>query len=92
MAVAMLFEMPGTTQAQYDAVIKDLDLHGKPLPNGLFHVAGPMEGGWIFLDLWETEEAANKAFQERIGPAMQRAGVTPLPPKTVFPVHNMLQL
>src|SRR5437764_1369145 len=45
MAVAMLLEWPGATIEQYDAVIRDLDLGGKSYRGGIFHVAGPAEGG-----------------------------------------------
>jgi hypothetical protein len=52
MAVAMLLEWPGVTLEQYDAVVRDLDLGGKAGPGGIFHVAGPGEGGLRVVDVW----------------------------------------
>ncbi len=80
MAVAFLQELPGTTQEQYDQVLKAF--RGKTAEGRIFHVAGPMEGGWRIVDVWESQEAVNKFFQE-LGPALQA-------PPQFWPVHNML--
>ena len=57
MALAFLLEFPGVTQEQYDKVLEKLQLGGKTYQGGIFHVAGPMEGGWRVVDVWESEEA-----------------------------------
>jgi hypothetical protein len=49
MAIAQLFEIPGGTQEQYDAVIEEID--SDLLPGQVFHLAGPMEDGWWVLDV-----------------------------------------
>jgi len=72
MAVAFLQELPGTTQEQYDQVREAF--RGKTAEGRIFHVAGPMEGGWRIVDVWESQEAVNKFFQE-LGPAAQAAGM-----------------
>ncbi len=48
-----------------------------------------MEGGWRIVDVWESQEAVNKFFQEKLGPALQEAGIAAAPPQ-FWPVHNML--
>jgi hypothetical protein len=86
MAVAILFEAPGVTQEQYDATLREVgtDLQ----PEQIFHLAGPMENGWRVLDVWETQEALDTFFREKLGPAMQNAGIPEVPVK-VFEVYNM---
>ena len=89
MALAFLFEFPGVTQEQYDQVIEILQRGGKTAEGRLFHIAGPMEGGWRVVDVWESQEAVNTFFQEKLGPALQEAGIAAAPPQ-FWPVHNML--
>jgi hypothetical protein len=87
MAIAFLQELPGMTQEHYDQVVETL--RGKRAQGRIFHVAGPMEGGWRVVDVWESQEAVNKFFQELLGPAFQEAGMAATPPR-FWPVHNML--
>jgi hypothetical protein len=87
MAIAMLFEVPGLTPEQYDAVAREVSL---PAPGQIFHLAGPMEGGWRVLEVWESQEAADTFYRERLGQALQKnAGITDVQPK-VFQVHNIV--
>ena len=87
MAVAFLQELPGATQEQYDQVVEAL--RGQTAEGRIFHVAGPMEGGWRVVDVWESQEAVDTFFQEQLGPALQEAGIAAAPPQ-FWPVHNML--
>src|SRR5215831_15723566 len=86
MAIAFLQEVPGMTQEQYDQVVESL--RGQTAEGRIFHVAGPMEGGWRVVDVWESQEAVNTFFQE-LGPALQEAGIPAKQPQ-FWPVHNML--
>jgi hypothetical protein len=90
MAIGILIEIPGGTKEQYDAVLKKLNLNGKVAPGGLYHVAGPMEGGWRVVDVWESEEHFHTFFHAKLGKAIAEAGLPPLQPK-FFPVHNTLK-
>jgi hypothetical protein len=87
MAIAFLQELPGATQEQYDQIVETL--RGQTAEGRIFHVAGPIEGGWRVVDVWESQEAVNKFFQEQLGPAAQKAGMA-VPPPQFWPVHNML--
>ena len=89
MAVAFLQELPGMTQEQYDQIAETLQRRFKTSEGRIFHVAGPMEGGWRVVDVWESQEAVNKFFQEQLGPAAQEAGMEMRIPQ-FWPVHNML--
>lgn len=90
MAIGFVIEIPGCTQKQYDQVMQKLQLGGKVYPGCLYHVAGPMEGGWRVVDIWESQAAFDAFFNAKLKKALQEANVPPFHPK-VFPVHNTLK-
>lgn len=45
MAIAMVFEGQGVSQAQFDQARKEVSPDNKPAPGMLYHVGGPIEGG-----------------------------------------------
>lgn len=92
MLIAMLVDNPEGTQEIYDKVREQLGLE-KPA-GGIFHVAGPSpNGGWRVIEVWESEEDANRFFKERLEPALKAAGaLTGPPPQPQFwPVHNYMK-
>ena len=89
MAIAMIFEAQGVSQAQYDQVRNETS-PDNTLPAGmLYHVGGPTEGGWRVAEVWESQEAADRYFQETLGQALKRANINVQP--QVFPVHNIMK-
>ena len=54
----------------------------------LYHVAGPAADGFKVIEVWESQEAADRFFQETLGSALQRANINVQP--QVFPVHNIM--
>jgi len=91
LAVASVFDFPSGTQAQYDAVLRELGLEpgAPPRPGQLLHAAGRYEGGWCVVDIWESREALDVYFRDRLAGALERAGMpTPLLPQ-VFETHNL---
>jgi hypothetical protein len=90
MAIAILMEFPTVTQEQYDEVVRDMDLGGKAYKGGIFHVAGPKEGGgWRIVDVWESQAAFDAFAQALLMPITQKYNVPP-PQITIWPVHNTL--
>ncbi len=88
MAIGFIFNNPGQTQEQYDAVVEQLNL-AENLPEGwIFHAAGPTEDGWRVVEVWESQEAADAYFQ-RLGPALQDVDVSLGQPDT-FTVYNVI--
>lgn len=85
MAIGALFEVPGFTQDDYDAVVAAV---GDAAPEGAyFHIAGPIDGGWRVIEVWDSE-GAQRAFQaERLDPAFDAVGLE-RPTAKFFPVHN----
>jgi hypothetical protein len=93
MAVWFVFDIPMMSSEQADAVIRELNLGGKPPTGQIFHVEAPVNGGTKVVDVWESEEAFGRFFQEQLLPAFQRAGVQ-MPPDArpqFLPARNILK-
>jgi hypothetical protein len=84
MAVGLLFEIAGMTQEQYEGAVQAGGLEDRLPPGQLFHMAGPMEGGWRVIDLWESRADFDRFAQETLAPAM--GGQAPVPSQEL-PVH-----
>lgn len=71
----------GGTQEQYDAIIDEAHPADGSLPEGqLHHFAGPTEGGFLVVALWETKEQ-NEAFQQKLFPVIGALENPPPPPE-----------
>jgi hypothetical protein len=90
-AVAMMVDNPEGSQELYEKIRAHIGLN-KPA-GGIFHIAGPSpNGGWRVIEVWESEEEANRFFQERFFPALQALGVSGPPPAREFwPVHHAMK-
>jgi hypothetical protein len=88
MAIAVIVEIAGATAEQYDAIVAEMKLTSWPPPHNLFHVAGPSEGGWRVVDIWDSAEAFEAFAREQLGPLAQKHGMTAQPHIVVWPVHN----
>lgn len=90
MAIAMMVDNPNGSQEIYDRVRELLGLE-RPA-GGVFHVAGPRPGGgWRVIEVWETEDDANRFFHERLKPAFEAVGVPGPPPRPqLWPVHSYM--
>lgn len=79
MVYGVLQDMPGVGEAAYRTVERHL---GPDRPPGLIsHVAGPVEGGWRIVNVWESEDAYRRFVSERLmraaGLAAQEDGFDP---------------
>jgi hypothetical protein len=66
-------DMPGVTEDDYAKVLAELGGAEQDAPGLIAHVAGPVEGGFRIVDIWESEEAAQRFAQEHLDPAVRRA-------------------
>jgi hypothetical protein len=89
MAVGLIFSGQGVTQAQYDQARRAVSPDNKLLPGMLYHAGGPTSDGWRVIEVWESQEALDRFFQEKLGAALHQAGITVQP--EVFPIHNMME-
>jgi hypothetical protein len=89
--VGFWFELAGVTKDQYEAVLERLALPENAMPEGgLFHLAGPVEGGWRVIDVWESREAFDRFFSEQLERQLSAVGLTAARPQE-FGVHNLVQ-
>ena len=91
MAVLMVLDIPGATTDDYDrtneaaGILSDADA-----PAGLIsHVAAVDDRGFVAADVWESREAFERFFHDRLGAALEAAKVPPAEPR-FYPVHNMI--
>ena len=90
MPIAMLVDNPQGSQEMYDKVRAQMGLDAPA--GGIFHAAGPSpNGGWRVIEVWDSEEDAQKFFKERLGPALEANGLGPPPQPQFWPVHNYMK-
>ena len=84
--VVVRFDFPNVSQQQYDNVWEELRTTGNDHPKGLiFHVGAPVTGGWMVVDVWESEEAF-KNFGSVLMPILSRQDIPEMQP-TIVPAH-----
>nr|BFE58036.1 hypothetical protein GCM10020063_025620 [Dactylosporangium thailandense] len=79
MPFGVVQDMPGVSEEIFRMVERNL---GPDRPPGLLaHVAGPMEGGWRIVNVWQDEDAFRRFQSERLvraaGLAAQQDGFDP---------------
>jgi len=89
MAIVLVFEGAGVTQAQYDQVRKEVMPDNKPAAGMLYHVGAPMANGWRVVEVWESQAAADQFFQDKLGKALQKANINVKP--EVTQAHNIIK-
>jgi heme-degrading monooxygenase HmoA len=63
------------------------------LPEGCHaHIAGPVEGGWRVITVWESEERFQQFRDETLLPAMREAGAEDriAPSISTNPVYRLI--
>lgn len=89
MAVGVIFEAAGVSQAQYDQTRNEASPDNQ-LPSGLlYHAAGPSENGFCVIEVWESQEVLDQFFREKLGQALQNAKIDVRP--TFFQVANIME-
>jgi hypothetical protein len=74
MAVVVVTETDGADQEFYETVSGQV-MPGGELPEGMqVHIAGPIEGGWRVITVWDSEDQFNQFREEKLIPALQAAG------------------
>lgn len=95
MPILGIHHVPSLTQDRYEEVVRMLT-NGKsrldsPPDVGveglLVHVAGQGEDGFWIVDVWESQEAAER-FRQLIKPIAQKAGIEE--PMKTYPVHTFV--
>ena len=91
MAVVVVNEIEGGSQELYDRI------NPKVMPDGLpegcqAHIAGPMDGGWRVITVWESDERFQQFRDETLLPALREAGDEDrvAPSITTNPVYRLM--
>jgi hypothetical protein len=82
----------GGTKEQYENTVKAVHPdNGKSLPPGhTYHAAGPTDGGFLIVAIWDSKESFEKFRDEALLPAFASVeNPLPGPPvETTFDVYN----
>ena len=62
MAYAILSEISGLSQADYEHVTGTVNAAGGSPAGCMFHGGGPIEGGMRFIEVWESRETAEAFY------------------------------
>jgi hypothetical protein len=91
MSVLMLLEWNDTPFEAYERVNEIMGISGDAdAPPGLIeHVACVDGSGIVIADVWESEDALGRFFEERLGPALEEAGLPDTQPR-IMETHNRL--
>jgi hypothetical protein len=91
MAVVLVHQGPDLTQENYDQVVRSMTGKDRvespsdwPVEGLLVHAAGQGPNGFRVVDVWESEDAAQR-FGEKLAPHLQEAGITAAP--EVYQAH-----
>ena len=88
MAVVVVNEIAGGEQSLYEQVTSRVMPEGQ-LPDGWRdHIAGPMDGGWRVISVWDSDEDFQRFRDESLMPAMQEAGGSMAPSVETKPVFR----
>jgi hypothetical protein len=88
MPIAMLLEWPDMDEAKYLELIERVALGDQMFPGAIAHVAGPIEGGWRVVDVWESEEAFQRFLKEKLEKSSSEVGINP-PSVSIWPVFTI---
>lgn len=77
MAIATIIEHPGQTQAQAEQIQAHVRSTGPVPPDGArLVIAGPANPGWRVITVWDSVDARERFFAERLSPAFEQAGLS----------------
>jgi hypothetical protein len=90
-SVILLLESEGFAPDDYDGLTGQMDAHagdGSGHP-AVSHIAAVTDDGMVFIDVWDSPEAAGRFVDEQVGPAAEASGADlgEMQPRFV-PVHN----
>src|SRR5512133_503213 len=87
-AVALLVDVPGFNEKQYDRTVDLVGTTNNPPKGHILHVAGPADGGWRVFDIWTSEQAFEEFRNQRLEDALKQVGAGQ--PRFEFSrIHNL---
>ena len=89
MAIMVTGELPGGNAEQDARMQRELNLAGNPPAGALARIAGPTDGGWRVVSVWESQESWDAFRRERLAPALQKVGLQ-VPEFQIWRVESVL--
>ncbi len=91
MAYCLIVENPVQSQEQAEEVMTNVRSTGPVPPEGArLMLAGPADPGWRVVSVWDSHEAREQFFAERLAPAYEAASLSfDSIKRTVFAVHTL---
>jgi hypothetical protein len=89
MSVLVVASAPGVTAEPDQAMVQALNLEADPPAGARGRFAGPTETGWRIVSLWDSREAFDVYVQDRLAPALERAGI-PVPEFEFWPIESVI--
>lgn len=92
MAVVVVNEVPEGDQSFYDEINAKV-MPDRQLPEGCqVHIAGPLDGGWRVITVWDSEEQFQQFRTDKLIPALQEVGREGMvaPKIQTSPVHRLI--
>jgi hypothetical protein len=92
MALLAIMEFEGGTIEDYERVDELIQVDaGDAAPDGLIrHVVGLSEDALVVIDLWDSADAMEAFYEQRLAPAVAQLDDPPQVEPRVMPVHNHL--
>jgi hypothetical protein len=92
MAVGHILENPDAGRERYEQVMAHVRSSGPVPPEGARLVlSGPADPGWRVISVWDSREALERFFAERLTPAYEHAGLSlDAVKRTFFEVHGLV--
>jgi hypothetical protein len=66
MSVLVVIEVPGGSSALDEALVDAWSITGDPPAGNRLRLAGPMDGGWRVISLWDSREQFEAFLDERL--------------------------
>jgi hypothetical protein len=89
MAILAIFNCAGISTDAYQSLRREVRWESQTPRGGIFHAAAVDDSGDLHVaDVWDSVEAMQAFFEQRLLPAMQKLGVPP-PQAVVFPTINI---
>ena len=77
MAICNIVDNPEQSAEQAHQVLAHVRSTGPVPPEGSrLMLAGPADEGWRVISVWDSEEARDRFFAERLAPAYKNAGLS----------------
>ena len=88
--VVVIFEFPGMTHKEYDAICDHLQANDKLWNvNRPSHVSFERDGKWCVVDVWNSPESVKEFADTGLMPAFKALGLTP-PPPVILPAYKWM--